>query len=116
MKAAEVRSFPSEELRARIYEMKEELFNLRFQLATGQLDNYKRVGVVKREIATITTILRERDLGIEIAPKEESPKPRRIRRRRREEPSAEPEDENDGEDVAGSESLLDGTTGEGEES
>lgn len=84
MKIIEVRPLPNEELLARLEELKEELFNLRFQLATGQLDNYKRLGIVKRDIARISTVLHEREMGIEAEPKE-APKPRRIRRRRREE-------------------------------
>ena len=47
---------------------KEELFNLRFQAATGQLDNSSRLKAVKRDIARIYTILRERELGIRQAP------------------------------------------------
>ena len=54
---------------------KEELFNLRFQSATGQLDNHGRLKTVKRDIARIYTILRERELGIreDVAPAEEAP-------------------------------------------
>ncbi|MEU3846193.1 50S ribosomal protein L29 [Micrococcus terreus] len=54
---------------------KEELFNLRFQSATGQLDNHGRLKTVKRDIARIYTILRERELGIreDVAPVEEVP-------------------------------------------
>ena len=47
---------------------KEELFNLRFQAATGQLDNASRLKAVKRDIARIYTILRERELGLSVAP------------------------------------------------
>jgi large subunit ribosomal protein L29 len=47
---------------------KEELFNLRFQSATGQLENHGRLKAVKRDIARIYTILRERELGIRTAP------------------------------------------------
>ena len=61
MKALEVRELESDELHVRIAELKEELFNLRFQLATGQLDNHARIGAVKRDIARCRTILRERD-------------------------------------------------------
>ncbi len=61
MKATEVRELDSEELHARVGELKEELFNLRFQLATGQLDNHARIKAVKRDVARIQTILRERD-------------------------------------------------------
>ena len=47
---------------------KEELFNLRFQKATGQLTNNQRVGAVKRDIARIYTVLRERELGLSVVP------------------------------------------------
>ena len=51
------------ELRERFSESKEELFNLRFQLATGQLENHARVGQVKREVARVLTELREREIS-----------------------------------------------------
>jgi large subunit ribosomal protein L29 len=63
MKAAEVRDLDTEELHVRITELREELFNLRFQLATGQLDNHRRMKQVKRDVARIRTILRERDFA-----------------------------------------------------
>ena len=63
MKAAEIRDMDTEELHSRISELKEELFNLRFQLATGQLDNHRRMKDVRREVARIRTILRERDFA-----------------------------------------------------
>jgi large subunit ribosomal protein L29 len=91
VKAAEVRSLPTEELAIQLEELREELFNLRFQNATGQLDNYKRMGLVRKEIARITTILKQRDLGIETEPEAEEPRPR-VRRRRQDEDSAEPEE------------------------
>ena len=63
MKPAEIRDLETDELHARIAELKEELFNLRFQLATGQLDNHRRMRVVKQDIARIRTVLRERDFA-----------------------------------------------------
>ena len=63
MNAAEIREMETEELHGRISELKEELFNLRFQLATGQLDNHRRMKIVRREVARIRTILRERDFA-----------------------------------------------------
>jgi large subunit ribosomal protein L29 len=63
MKPAEIREMDTEDLHGRISELKEELFNLRFQLATGQLDNHRRMQIVKRDIARIRTILRERDFA-----------------------------------------------------
>ena len=59
-KAAELRELPDEELYVRIESAKEELFNLRFQLATGQLDNPMRIKDVRHEIARILTIMSER--------------------------------------------------------
>jgi large subunit ribosomal protein L29 len=63
MNATEIRELETDELHGRIGELKEELFNLRFQLATGQLDNHARMKQVRREIARIRTVLRERDFA-----------------------------------------------------
>lgn len=67
--------FDSARLAEELKRSKEELFNLRFQSATGQLDNHGRLKAVKRDIARIYTILRERELGIreDVAPAEEAP-------------------------------------------
>ena len=62
--AAELRSVASEDLVAKLSEAKEELFNLRFQNATGQLDNTARLRAVRKDIARIYTVMRERELGI----------------------------------------------------
>ncbi|MBW3640810.1 MAG: 50S ribosomal protein L29 [Actinobacteria bacterium] len=62
--AAEIRDLADEELVSRLGESKEELFNLRFQVATGQLDNNRRLHDVRRDIARIYTVMRERELGI----------------------------------------------------
>jgi large subunit ribosomal protein L29 len=67
---AELRELHDEELDTRLRESKEELFNLRFQMATGQLDNNRRLRTVKHDIARIYTILRERELGLSVAPSE----------------------------------------------
>lgn len=64
MKAKEVRQLSSKELNDKLLELKAELFNLRFQKATGQLDNPLRIKAVRKDIARIKTILRERELGI----------------------------------------------------
>ena len=64
----EFRGLTDEELVTRLREAKEELFNLRFQSATGQLDNHGRLKAVKRDIARIYTVLRERELGIRAVP------------------------------------------------
>ena len=70
VKAAELRENSDEELVAKLREAKAELFNLRVQGATGQLDNNRRLPVVRREIARIYTIMRERELGLSTAPDE----------------------------------------------
>ena len=60
----ELRALASEELANKLRESKEELFNLRFQAATGQLESHGRLGAVRKEIARIYTVVRERELGI----------------------------------------------------
>jgi large subunit ribosomal protein L29 len=65
-KAAELRELPDEELLERIESAKEELFNLRFQLATGQLDNPSRIREVRHEMARSATVLREREIETEL--------------------------------------------------
>jgi large subunit ribosomal protein L29 len=65
---AELRELHDDELDTRLREAKEELFNLRFQMATGQLDNNRRLRTVRHDIARIYTILHERELGLSIAP------------------------------------------------
>ena len=60
MNASEFREMTNEELNEALLEAKEEKFNLRFQLATNQLDNTARIGEVKRDIARILTVMRER--------------------------------------------------------
>jgi large subunit ribosomal protein L29 len=65
-KAAELRELPDDELLARVDAAKEELFNLRFQLATGQLDNPTRIREVRHEVARIATVLREREIEAEL--------------------------------------------------
>jgi large subunit ribosomal protein L29 len=64
MKAKEVRQLSGAELNNQLTELKAELFNLRFQLATGQLDNPLRIKAVRKDIARVKTIIRERELGI----------------------------------------------------
>jgi large subunit ribosomal protein L29 len=61
---AQLRVSTEEELRAKLVEAKEELFNLRFQGATGQLESHGRLRAVRKEIARIYTVMRERELGI----------------------------------------------------
>ena len=64
MKAREIRELSTDELNLRLDSLKEELFNLRFQVATGQLDNPMRVRQVRKDIARVKTVLRQRELGI----------------------------------------------------
>jgi large subunit ribosomal protein L29 len=71
-RAAELRETPDEELLTRLVEAKTELFNLRFQLVTGQLDNYSRVRDVKKDIARINTILRDREIAAAEAAEQEN--------------------------------------------
>ncbi|MGH3714686.1 MAG: 50S ribosomal protein L29 [Micromonosporaceae bacterium] len=68
--ATELRELGEEELTARLKEAKAELFNLRVQSATGQMDNNRRLQTVRRDIARIYTIMRERELGLSAAPSE----------------------------------------------
>jgi large subunit ribosomal protein L29 len=62
-KSAEVRDLPDDALVTQLGEAKEELFTLRFQLATGQQENTARIGQVKKDIARINTVLREREIA-----------------------------------------------------
>ena len=62
-RAAELRELNDTELEHRLGEAKEELFNLRFQNATGQLDNIARIPQVRRDVARIETLLREREIA-----------------------------------------------------
>ena len=61
MKAKELRLMSADELNAKLAELKEELFNLRFQLAVNQLDNPHKITAVKRDIARIMTVLCEKN-------------------------------------------------------
>ena len=65
---SELRELHDDELETRLREAKEELFNLRFQAATGQLESHGRLRSVKKDIARIYTVVRERELGIRTAP------------------------------------------------
>ena len=62
--ANELRNSDTEDLVTKLREAKEELFNLRFQAATGQLESHGRLRAVRRDIARIYTVMRERELGI----------------------------------------------------
>ena len=75
-KVGDLRELADDDLATKLAEAKEELFNLRFQSATGQLDSHGRIRAVKRDIARIYTVVRERELGIRAtpAPLEATPK------------------------------------------
>ena len=68
LKAHELDEMNNTDLEARLREAKEELFNLRFQAATGQLESHGRLNTVKKDIARIYTVVRERELGIRSTP------------------------------------------------
>jgi len=61
-----VREMTPIELKAKLRESKEELFNLRFQLATGHLEDYSRVRQLKRELSRVQTVIREREMGLRV--------------------------------------------------
>ena len=62
MKASELKNLSTQELAAKEKELKEEMFNLRFQLATGQLTNPQRMRECKKDVARVKTLIREREL------------------------------------------------------
>ncbi|MBA2312057.1 MAG: 50S ribosomal protein L29 [Actinobacteria bacterium] len=63
LKPSDIRELGVEEIEQRLAESREELFNLRFQNATGQLDNFRRIRELRRDIARIKTVLRENELS-----------------------------------------------------
>jgi len=67
VKVKEVKEMSPEELKKSLDDSKDELFRLKFQLATGQLDNPMRIKEVKKDIARVKTIIRQRELGIILA-------------------------------------------------
>jgi large subunit ribosomal protein L29 len=73
LKIANLDAMDNEQLAAQIKKSKEELFNLRFQSATDQLDNHGRLKAVRKDIARIETVLRERELGIRSLPEVVAP-------------------------------------------
>ena len=68
MKASEIRDLTDDEVAQKLEESRRELFNLRFQAATGQLESHGRIRAVKRDIARLYTVIRERELGIRATP------------------------------------------------
>lgn len=64
MKAKEIRKLSDQELNNKLVSLKEELFNLRFQAATGQIENMSSIGKIKQDIARVKTIITERKLNL----------------------------------------------------
>ena len=64
MKASEIRKLSADEMNAKLLELKDELFKLRFQQAVNQLDNPMRITAVKKDIARVKTVLRENESGV----------------------------------------------------
>jgi large subunit ribosomal protein L29 len=64
MKANELRELTTAEIESKVKSLKEELFNLRFQLATGQLENTARIREVRKSIARMKTVIREREISV----------------------------------------------------
>lgn len=112
--AQELRELEDEELETRLGEYRRELFNLRFQLATGQLDNIARVNDVRKDVARILTLLRDREIaaaeGHPILPLphvERVPKPPRPSRRRRDEEDEVTDGEPDEDEVYDEDAQVD---------
>lgn len=70
LKANELRNLSSSELNTKVVELKEELFTLRFQAATGQLESHGRLRAVRKDIARVYTVLSERAIGIVSEPED----------------------------------------------
>ena len=64
MKTSEIRQLTADEIKTKLVDTRNELMNLRFQIVTGQLTDTSRLKTIRREIAVLETILRERELGI----------------------------------------------------
>ena len=65
MQAHDIRALSTDEVKIRLRDVQEELFNLRFQLTIGQLENHSRITQLKRDVSRLKTILRERELAAE---------------------------------------------------
>lgn len=69
MKAADIKTMADDQLAQHVQKIREELFNLRFQHVTGELENTAKIGMVKKELARTLTIARERDLELQDVPR-----------------------------------------------
>ncbi|HRF36186.1 MAG TPA: 50S ribosomal protein L29 [Clostridia bacterium] len=74
MKANELFDMTNKELEVKLDSLKQELFNLRFKHATGQLENANQLNFIKKDIARVKTVLRQRELNISVEPKSKSAK------------------------------------------
>ncbi len=74
MKAKELFDMTNKELEVKLDSLKQELFNLRFKHATGQLENANQLNLVKKDIARVKTVLRQRELNISVEPKSKTAK------------------------------------------
>ena len=74
MKASELFDMTNKELEVKLDSLKQELFNLRFKHATGQLENANQLNFIKKDIARVKTVLRQRELNISVEPKSKSAK------------------------------------------
>lgn len=74
MKANELFDMTNKELEVKLDSLKQELFNLRFKHATGQLENANQLNYIKKDIARVKTVLRQRELNISVEPKSKSAK------------------------------------------
>ena len=95
-KTVELREYATDDLRVRLTETREELFKLRFQHATGQLENYGQLGELRREIARLATLVHERETGITAEPAPETAAAAAVSRRRAKEKADEEEVEEEG--------------------
>ena len=93
LRPTELDTHDDEKLVDELKKAKEELFNLRFQSATGQLENHGRVRAVKRDIARIYTVLRERELGIRATPAPVAAAPKAAAKKSTKKAAAKPADE-----------------------
>ncbi|MBV0894094.1 50S ribosomal protein L29 [Microbacterium sp. NC79] len=91
---SELDTFEDQRLLEEVRKAKEELFNLRFQSATGQLESHGRIRAVKRDIARLYTVIRERELGIRAtpAPVEAAPKAKKAKAKKADEADVAKED------------------------
>ncbi|MGV1034469.1 MAG: 50S ribosomal protein L29 [Microbacteriaceae bacterium] len=87
--ASELETFEDERLATELKKAKEELFNLRFQSATGQLESHGRIKAVKRDIARLYTVIRERELGIRATPVAAAPAAKKTSKAKADEAPAE---------------------------